>query len=373
MTAGEREYVIPRLALLPGTEHKDPSRLQLPQSSSLTTVHTGGSIHDYGKSTFFSIFLHFHTPKRVAGVDAVLPLVSIHSLGPEQGTSRAAAGIRRSNAVASDVGGRRLVGFEMPLAAFVEPADLRCTPHASLAQLCTGVGLHSRCCTSRRRMLYACMRTCAFSHAAPRTAVHPVGVLQCCDSCISRWSSRASRLPPMSRAAVPPAAPAPPADVCKRPVPHTAVAVPRAGTPGGLRVAHLRCNQRGHTRAYPSHACASRSYTRARPSRGIYTSLHGLHLHLPPRLRFLRLDGCTLRGLARLYFALLNAPPRRRLLHLTRIYVCRRLTRLYAAYGRLYLRLARLRLAGTPPAPVRAAAPRATLLLLYGADDRSMA
>ncbi|KAJ7462883.1 hypothetical protein FB451DRAFT_1180522 [Mycena latifolia] len=83
----------------------------------------------------------------------------------------------------------------------------------------------------------------------------------------------------------------------------------RAGASRGLRIAHLKRNQRGCIRAYPSRACASRSYTPAGST------------------------CCTE----------------------TRVYACRLLTRLYAAYGRLYLRLARLRFAAAPPAPVHAA------------------
>ncbi|KAJ7462896.1 hypothetical protein FB451DRAFT_1180537 [Mycena latifolia] len=95
-------------------------------------------------------------------------------------------------------------------------------------------------------MLYACIRPRAFFHAAPRAAV------RCLPSRLN--------LAPLASAA----------DVRARLYLRLLYACTsrglrelHAGTSRGLRVAYLKRNQRGRTRAYPLHACASQVYCRA--------------------------------------------------------------------------------------------------------------
>ncbi|KAJ7479094.1 hypothetical protein FB451DRAFT_1395697 [Mycena latifolia] len=180
----------------------------------------------------------------------------------------------------------------------------------------------------------------------------------------------------------------------------------RAGASRGLRVAHLKHNQRGRIRAYPWRACASRTYTGgvasggqwshgsgmakakqgvcvaadgtnnayrldgevqdALPqySRGIHVSLHIMRLHLSLRRHLAQLYGCTARGLviAHLYLAHHTLCFGRACAAscCTEILIYAwRLTRFYAAYGRLPIRLARLLFAAAPPAPLYSRVPLA--------------
>ncbi|KAJ7447016.1 hypothetical protein FB451DRAFT_1412077 [Mycena latifolia] len=142
-------------------------------------------------------------------------------------------------------------GTRLPIEALVDPALLS-------ARLCTDLRLHLM-------LLYL----------APPYAVR----MRACARLSSRCTS--CGYPPPSR----PLAGEPRASHrCTR----------AAIVPAGVCVYLVRLSG-SRTRACPSCACTSRSYPRARPSRGIYASLHVMHLHLPLRLRRPRLSGCISR------------------------------------------------------------------------------
>ncbi|KAJ7451912.1 hypothetical protein FB451DRAFT_1185965 [Mycena latifolia] len=248
-------------------------------SQAICGIHCRGkAVKEIYTKIRLSIFFHFPSTRYAAGVEearggralcfhlCVGPLAQ-----PEQGTSRTAAGIRGSNAVPSHAGTLALETLETLWARGCQSKRsrrsliLRCSPRAPVP--CAALhGCPAALHAAILRAAVCCTHACV---CAPFLALHLA------------WLS----VPP------PPACPSrlnllqvPPANLLRAAVPSAAACVRATRADGrglhltrqsgsrGLR--HSKRNQRGRTRTKPSHACASRIYTCAHPSRDLRKSSH---------------------------------------------------------------------------------------------------